>query len=305
MRMDRTGCRRSPAVLGMLLGLASGLLVGACAGRKSALVAAAPPADMAAEHAAGTDTAGSLRREADGLWARRGHPDTARLALEAYGRIAGLESADAALLARWSRACYLVANYVESDPARKDSLFLRGVEIAERAMALHPGFRKAYQETRDEKKAVRELGLESIESVYWYTVNLGKWASNKSLMVRLGNKSKLEAYNQRILDLDERYFHGAPHRFFGALPTKVPGGDLKLAKRHFEKALAIEPNYFGTRTLYAEFYATKAREKAVFLEQLEYVLNHPADALPDVEPENRYEQEYARRLKERTDEWFD
>jgi hypothetical protein len=124
-------------------------------------------------------------------------------------------------------------------------------------------------------------------------------------MVRLGNKGKLEAFSKRVLDLDEKFFYGAPHRFFGALPTKVPGGDLKLSKSHFEKSIAIEPNYFGTRTLMAELYATKAQDKETFNTQLDYVLATPPSSLPDAEPENRYEQAVAKKLKEQAHDLFD
>jgi hypothetical protein len=280
--------------------LLSAALIAGCAGRKSTITAAPTTPAPAVDSAAAADP----RAKADAFWTGRGNPDTARLALAAYLEAAASPSADAALLARTSRAYYLVANYVETEASKKDSLFLKGVEIAERAMSLHPGFVKVFQETKDEKKAVLELGAESIEAIYWYSANLGKWASTKSLMVRLGNKSKLEAYSKKVLDLDEKFFHGAPHRFFGALPTKVPGGDLKLSKSHFEKALAIEPNYFGTRTLYAELYATKAQDKETFHKQLDYVIATPASSLPDSEPENRYEQDLARKLKEQANDLF-
>ncbi len=276
-----------------------------CAGRQSTIGTSPSPQVEGTAELAGEGVAQDVRLEADSLWALRGDPGAARQALAAYERASASGRADMALLSRLSRAYYLVANYVEEETARKDSLFLKGVEAAEQAMALHPGFHRVFLATKDEKMAVKELGPGHLDAIYWYAANLGKWASNKSLMVRLGNKSKLEAFNQRVLDIDETYFHGAPHRFFGALPTKVPGGDMKLAKSHFEKALAIAPDYFGTRTLYAEFYATKAREKQTFVEQLDYVLNAPLNALPEVEPENRYEQEYARKLKERVNEWFD
>lgn len=282
------------------VGLLVAALAAGCAGRKSTIASGPPPAAPADSTAARTD----LRAQADALWAHRGQGDTARLALEAYLK-ASAGASDPALLARLSRAYYLVANYVETDAARKDSLFLKGVEAAEKGLALHPGFLKVFRETQDEKKAVQELGPESIESLYWYSANLGKWASTKSLMVRLGNKGKLEAYNKRVMDLDERFFHGAPHRFFGALPTKVPGGDLNVSRKHFEKAIEIEPNYFGTRTLYAELYATKARDRATFDRQLDYVIATPASSLPDAEPENRYEQELAKKLKEQANDLFD
>lgn len=286
---------------GLVVGVVA-LLESGCAGRKAAISADAPPPPASADTSA---AAPSLRSEADALWAGRGNPDTARLALAAYLRAAQAPGADTDLFARLSRAYYLVANYVETDATRKDSLFLEGVEAAERGMSLHPGFLKVWNETKDEKKAVLELGLESIEAIYWYSANLGKWAATKGLMVRLGNKAKLEAYSKRVLDLDEKFFHGAAHRFFGALPTKVPGGDLKVSKHHFEKAVAIEPNYFGTRTLYAELYATKAQDKETYHRQLDYVIAIPPGSLPDAEPENRYEQAYARQLKEKANEYFE
>lgn len=315
-----------PGLRGMMVWAmaASVAVIAGCAGRTSTIGAGgqAQPAEKPAASAPAADPATAVapaalpapaavpaaalspRALADQLWARRANPDTARLALAAYNEAAKTD-ADAVLLARLSRAHYLVANYVETESAKKDSLFLKGVEIAERAMSLDPAFLKSYQETKDEKKAVQALGMSHIDAIYWYSANLGKWASTKSLMVRLGNKSKLEAYNKRVLDLDEKYFHGAPHRFFGALPTKVPGGDLKVSKAHFEKAIAIEPNYFGTRTLFAELYATKARDKDVFVKQLDYVLAGDPASLPDSEPENRYEQALAKQLKEKLNEWFD
>lgn len=283
-------------------GLALAALAIGCAGRKATIDA--PPA-AAASGAADTTAAGSPRDAADMFWAGRGNPDTARMALSAYLNASNLPGADASLFARLSRAYYLVANYVETDAARKDSLFLKGVEAAEKSMSMHPGFLKVFQESKDEKKAVQELGTESLDAIYWYSANLGKWASTKGMMVRLGNKSKLEAYSKRVLDLDEKYFHGAPHRFFGALPTKVPGGDLKVSKQHFEKAIEIEPNYFGTRTLYAELYATKAQDKETFHKQLDYVLANAPNSLPDAEPENRYEQAVAKKLKEQANDLFE
>jgi hypothetical protein len=309
--------KKNMRVIGITAAALAALLSAGCAGRTSTIgsggqaQAAEKPSVPASDSAAAPVTSPAAapavlsgRELADQLWSRRANPDTARLALAAYGE-AAKSNPDAALLARLSRAHYLVANYVETDPARKDSLFLKGVEAAEKAMSTDPAFVKNFQETKDEKKAVQVLGMSHIEAIYWYSANLGKWASTKSLMVRLGNKSKLEAYSKRVLDLDEKFFHGAPHRFFGALPTKVPGGDLKVSKAHFEKAIAIEPNYFGTRTLFAELYATKARDKDVFVKQLDYVLAGDPASLPDSEPENRYEQAAAKQLKEKLNEWFD
>ena len=41
------------------------------------------------------------------------------------------------------------------------------------------------------------------------------------------------------------------------------------------------------------------------IKQLDYVLATPASSLPDAEPENRYEQAFARTLKEQAGDLFD
>jgi hypothetical protein len=245
-----------------------------------------------------------LRAVADALWELRGSPDKAKEMLKAYITAAEANPTDIKLLARLSRAYYLVANYVESDQEKKDELFTKGLETGERALGLIPEFRKIYADTEDEKLAIKAVGIEGIEAIYWTGANYGKWAAEKNLLIRLGNKSKIEAYNQRVFDLDRNFFYGAADRFFGALPTKVPGGDLNLSKFHFEKSIELAPNYFGTRTLYAEYYATKAQDKETFVKQLEYVINTPYDLIPEITPENKYEQENAKKLLGRVDEFF-
>lgn len=246
----------------------------------------------------------NIRAAADSLWELRGSPDKAREMLKAYLAAAETNPMDINLLARLSRAYYLVGNYVESDLDKKDELFTQGLETGERALGLIPSFRKNYEETEDVKIAIKEVGIEGIEAIYWTGANYGKWAAEKNLLVRLGNKSKIEAYNQRVFDLDRNFFYGAADRFFGALPTRVPGGDLNLSKFHFEKSIELAPNYFGTRSLFAEYYATKAQDKETFIKQLNYIINTPYDIVPEITPENKYEQEYAKKLLERIDEFF-
>ncbi len=269
-----------------------------CAGRKAVFL------ETQKEAAVQVEEKDRLRAEAELLWEQRGIPEKAREMLNAYLAAAEANPSDIDLLARLTRAYYLVANYVETDPEKKDELFTKGLERGERTLGLIPGFRKIYEETQDVKKAIQGVGLEGIEALYWTGANYGKWAAEKNVLVRLGNKSKIEAYNQRVMDLDRNFFYGAADRFFGALPTRVPGGDLNLSKFHFEKSIELAPNYFGTRTLMAEYYATKAQDRETFVKQLEYVINTPYDIIPEITPENKYEQEYAKKLLGRVDEFF-
>ncbi len=242
--------------------------------------------------------------KAESLWAHRGDPAQARLCLAAYAEAAAAQPENAAVWARLARIRYLVANYVEKDGKARDALLQDGMDAALHALNLAPSYRDEFARTKSEKKAALKTGKEGIDALYWYAANLGRWASDKSILTRLARKSTLEAFNRRVLELDETYFYAAPHRFFGALPTKVPGGDLDDSRKHFEKAIALAPNYFGTRTLFAELYAVKAKDKAVFQTQLEYVVKTSADIVPDIAPENHYEQENAKALLARIGDLF-
>ncbi len=245
-----------------------------------------------------------ISARADSLWTLRGSPAQARACAQAYADAAREHPADRAVWSRLARIRFVLGNYLETDPGRKDQILLAGAEAAKKALDLTPTFHEEFTRTGNEKKAAMKTGIDGIEALFWYGANLGLWASDKNIFTRLANKSKLEAINGRVLELDEKFLFGAPHRFFGVLPTKLPGGDLNESKKHFERALVLEPNCFSTRTLYAEMYAVKAKDKATFLSQLKYVMDTPAGIVPELAPENGYEKLHAQSLLKQTDALF-
>jgi len=285
----------------LLLGvLAVGL---ACAGRRSAI---APPeaASTVAPAVAAAEIAG-LFADAEGHWAERLDPDSAREALRRYQKLASLVPDDVHLQTRLVRAHYYVANFIEDDPARRDALFLQAVEEGERALARNPAFAEAFARHDDVRDALPETTPDEVGVVMWTGASLAKWVANKSLLVRLKHKPILEAYFQRVRELDDDYYYGATFRFFGALPTKVPGGDLSQSRAQFEEGVRRFPDFFGTRLLFAELYATKAQDPKTFRAQLDYILNTAPDRIPEVTPENTIEQRRAAQLMSRFAEIFE
>jgi hypothetical protein len=109
----------------------------------------------------------------------------------------------------------------------------------------------------------------------------------------------------RALELDETFFHGAPHRYFGAYWSLLPvGRDLDKSKQHFERSLAIAPNYAGTKVLMAETYAVKKQDRVLFDKLLAEVLAMPDGAIPELEAETRIEKEKARELQAKVNDLF-
>ena len=160
--------------------------------------------------------------------------------------------------------------------------FEKGIAAGERALAaVSPEFKS--QVTRDEKveEAIQVVGKEGLPAMYWYAVNLGKWSRAKGIAALLGNKDRVKGVLERVLALDETFFHGAPHRYFGVYWSLLPvGRDLDKSQQHFERSLAIAPNYVGTKVLMAESYAVKKQDRALFARLLDEVLATPDDDHP-------------------------
>ncbi|MGH7597475.1 MAG: TRAP transporter TatT component family protein [bacterium] len=278
--------------------LAIFLLLG-CAGRRSVILERPQPVISAAD-------AATLRNDADKLWKQRDDPSKARQALSLYRRAFGADPTNAELGTRLARVLHFVGYYVETDPVKRDSLFLQGVETGERVLALHPGFQAIYRKTTDEARALAELDLSWINPIYWTGMNYDRWVSGQGRLVRYRNKQRVEAYMTRVKELDPNFFYGAVPRYFGVLPTqgRAPFVDIDNAKREFDRAVELAPNFFGNQRTYAETYAVKKKDRELFKKLLEQVVNGNPNALPDVAPENKYEQAVAKSMLNRIGEYF-
>ena len=277
-----------------------GIFLCGCAGRQTSILdRPLPPAQPAANAAA-------LNKEAETLWAQRGDPQKARQALDAYKRAYAANPAQA-VGTSLSRAYYFAGYYVESDPAAQDSLFLRGAEIGERVLSLDEKFRITYRKTKDEKQALGVLDASWTPAIYWTAANLERWTSSKSRWVRYGNKGRIETYMTRVRELDPKFFHGSAHRFFGVLPTqgRAPFVDIDNAKEEFEKAIKDWPDFLGNKRLYAETYAVKKKDRALFTRLLQEVVNARIDKTSEMAPENKYEQARAQKLLAEIDSYFE
>jgi hypothetical protein len=288
------------------------VVVGCGTGRKSQWEGATTPS--APKPAAATPTQDGFgvgsASPAEQAWQNRGDRAQLDAAISAWEARVAERPDDGNALSRLARAYYLLADgYLRTlGPKNEQYLgaFEKGVSAGERALAsLSPEFKSRV--VRDEKveDAIQVVGKEGLDAMYWYAVNLGKWSRAKGIAALLGNKDRVKGVLERVLALDETYFNGAPHRYFGVYWSLLPvGRDLDKSRTHFERSLAIAPRYVGTKVLMAESYAVKRQDRALFARLLDEVLATPDDALADLVPETRIEKDKARELKAKIDELF-
>lgn len=136
--------------------------------------------------------------------------------------------------------------------------------------------------------ALQKCGKEDVPAIFWTAFAWGSWINiSKDNPRALFDLGKVKAMMQRVLDLDESFFFGAAHLFFGAINGALPkmlGGNPDKAKEHFERCLQLTDRKFMLGYVYlARYYAQPILEEDLFDEYLKTVLEAPVDILPGYE----------------------
>ncbi|NUN14663.1 MAG: hypothetical protein HUU55_13615 [Myxococcales bacterium] len=250
--------------------------------------------------------------EAKQSWEERADEAKLRAAIGSWETAAKIEPWNTDTYVSLSRAYYLLGDgHLRFDSSKEDemlAMFDKGAYNGELALgALDPKYRQRVCGGDAVEDAVKTVDKNAVPAMYWYATNLGKWALAKGILVVLGRKDEIFSVMTRVLELDEKFFYGAPHRYFGAYYTKVPfpDGDPALSRKHFDKSLEIEPNYLATRVLMADLLATKTNDRELFATQLQMVLDAPDDVILELKPEQMIEKRKAKDLMADIDVYFE
>jgi len=252
-----------------------------------------------------------LKAHASAAWAKRDSREAVEGAIAAWERVVAKNVSDTDAFVHLSRAYYFLADgYIRptGNSSAMIATFEKGILAGEQAMmATSKEFATRVTAGEKVEVAVAAIPKSGQPAIYWYATNLGKFAVAKGFTTTIFYKDRIFAVMQHVLSLDETFFYGAPHRYFGAFYAKAPsfaGGDMTKSKEHFEKAIALEDEYLGTKVLYAEYYAAKADDRDLFTRLLTEVQAGDPEALPDIVPEQLVEKKKAETLLSQADDLF-
>ena len=288
----------------LLIALALSVALPACAGRKATWTGADGP--VVGDAAAGE----SAKQSAAAHWAKRTAPAEIRAAVKDWEIAVAADPNDLESLIMLTRAHYFLADgYTRDDDKAYLALMDKAVDWGERAMGTaSPEFAAKMADGAKYPEAVTVVGADGVPAMYWYASALGKWAKKKGFAVLVGQKDNVKATMDRCLSLAPEYFYAGPWRYFGAFYSIAPGfagGDVKKAAEHFSKSLELEPNYVGTKVLWAqELAGEKLQDEATFDRLLAEVLATPDDIIPELTPETIVEKQKARELLATRDDIF-
>jgi tetratricopeptide (TPR) repeat protein len=280
---------------------AAALLVAGCGAKRST-------AYLTDAAAAGGGEVETLEGQAMAAWDAREDTASLKEALELYEKLVDEDPTDRTSMEMLSRGYYLLAGGHLEDPEEKLAAYDAGASWGERILGLSDDFRACVEAGAKDYECLDHATKIDVPGIYWAYANQGKWAVGMGFATVLKHKSKLHAFISRVAELDSEYYYGAADRGLGAYYAKAPsfaGGDLDLALEHFEKSLAVAPDYIGTRVLMAEYWAVKSQDKEAFDRLLDEALAIDAAVYPDVIPIQKLGLIDAQKLKDAGDDLFE
>jgi hypothetical protein len=159
------------------------------------------------------------------------------------------------------------------------------------------------------ERALATLDARAVPALFWTASTWGKWIELQlDDPARLAELPRVEALMQRVLALDETYYHGGAHVFFGVYyGARAPmfGGDFVRAARHFDRAAELSQHRLQLVEVYrARYLLRQMGEREAFHATLSRVLDAPASPDPELNLANALAKKQAADLLAQEEELF-
>lgn len=205
---------------------------------------------------------------------------------------------------------YAVGFVEEDSPERATDLYRRAYEHATAALAMRGvSTEQLLGDPAQLDVALAKLDARAVPAMFWTASAWAKWIENQlDDPARLAELPRVEAMMRRVLALDETYYHGGAHLFFGVYyGGRAPmfGGDFARAAQHFDQAARISQNRLLMVEVYrAQYLFRQMGEHAAFHAALTHVIDAPASTDPDLNLANAIAKQKAGKLLAQEDLLF-
>ena len=197
----------------------------------------------------------------------------------------------------------------DKDIERASAFYQRGLKHGLTALALS-GLADVKTITPDDlEQQLQKLDKDSVAALFWTASNWAKWIDlHRDTAEALIQLPRPTAMMQRVLELDESFYYGSAHMYFGVYyGSRAPmlGGNFALSRQHFEKAREITDNkLLVADLLQAQYLSRQMFDREDFHQRLTKIIAAPEDLYPELTLLNQIAKRKARLLLTREDQWF-
>ncbi len=197
----------------------------------------------------------------------------------------------------------------DKDIERASGFYQRGLKHGLTALALS-GLSDVKTITPDDlEQQLQKLNKDSVAALFWTASNWAKWIDlHRDTAEALIQLPRPTAMMQRVLELDESFYYGGAHMYFGVYygsRAPVLGGDFDKSRWHFDKAREITDNkLLVADLLQAQYLSRQMFDREDFHQRLTKIIAAPEDLYPELTLLNQIAKRKARLLLSREDQWF-
>lgn len=272
--------------LGIVVGLASAIVLGACAHREDRWSAKVVSDDSVNINVA--------MREGLAAWKERHFERELRQALDRFEAVASQNPYHVEAHALLARGYYLLAVAHLKEPQDQIDALEKGLIWGRRLIqAFHPKSDPFSEET------IAKMSKRTIDVLYWTAQDLYRYSLRVGLSGELRYRPAVRELMSRVEQLDPGYFHGAIFRFWGevyANENVIAGGSMERSLESLRKSLVLEQKYLGSHLALAEIYAKHTHDQDLYKKELEFILKSDPHALSGLYPEQVIVQRRAKKL---------
>ena len=161
----------------------------------------------------------------------------------------------------------------------------------------------------DFEKRVSRMGRGDVPAMFWTASNWAKWIDmHRDDPEAIAELARATALMQRVIDLDETFYYGGAHMYFGVYYGSRPqmlGGNFEKSAQHFDRAREItDGKLLIPDLLQAQYLARQQQNQKDFHDRLTRIINAPDDLMPELGLQNQIAKRKARLLLEKESQWF-
>ena len=197
----------------------------------------------------------------------------------------------------------------DNRPKRAVNFYMRGLKHGLHALAVN-GYKNIRNGSMDELEAMlKKMDDDDVGALFWTASNWAKWIDqNRDKSASLIELPKPTALMQRVLELDDTFYYGGAHMYFGVYyggRSPMFGGDFKKSEAHFDRAREItEDQLLVADLLQAQYLSRQKMDKEDFHNRLTKIIEAPEDLYPDLALLNQIAKRKAKLLLKEEEKWF-
>lgn len=159
------------------------------------------------------------------------------------------------------------------------------------------------------EQQLQKLDKDDVATLFWTASNWAKLIDlNRDDTERLIELPKPTAMMQRVLELDETFYFGSAHMYFGVYygsRAQSLGGDFKKSRQHFDKAREItDGKLLVADLLQAQYLSRQLLDQKDFHDRLTKIIDAPEDLYPELTMLNQISKRKAKKLIDKEAQWF-